>query len=234
MTILVCDDDRDFYLRLKSILCKNRIFADSEFIYCKDGLSIVEEYKTQNPDLIFMDIELGDILGFDIVRELLSQGYLPKVIYITAYSHYVFDSFIGQPLGFVRKSCLETDLELALAEVERIFYRKNKSIIIKSGVSDYELYLYKISGIEIFGHNMIIHYSNKSTLTVRYTLSKIEKQTADYDFIRINRNTLVNMNYVKNMSGKQLVMKDGTIIYVTPNRIPDTQNAIKKYSERGI
>ncbi len=256
MTIMICDDDEKFYLKLKNILCSDKVLSNSkltglgqsdnfcahgrtvwdyreldnlEFIYCRDGMKALKEYKEKNPDLIFMDIELGKDLGFDIVRELLLQGFKPKVIYITAYSHYVFDSFVGQPLGFVRKDKLETDLEIALLEVYRVFDRKLKRLVIKSGMSEYELQLCRISVIEIFGHDMVIHYSDNSTFTVRYTLSKIENQLAEYGFVRVSRNTLINLEHVKNISGRQVVMKNGMIIDVTPKKIYDVKEAVKNY-----
>ena len=229
MTIMICDDDEKFYMKLKNILCSDKRLSNPEFIYCRDGITALKEYKDKKPDLIFMDIELGKDLGFDVVRELLLQGYQPRVVYITAYSHYVFDSFVGQPLGFVRKDKLETDLEIALLEVCRVFERKLKKLVIQSGVSEYELPLCRISVIEIFGHDMIIHYSDRSTLTVRYTLSKIEKQLAAYDFVRVSRNTLINLEHVKNISGKRVVMKNGMIIYVTSKKIYDVKEAVKNY-----
>ncbi len=232
MTVLICDDEEEFYIKLKNILCANPIFMDSEFIYCEDEKEVFEAYESNEIDIVFMDIEVGEVLGFDIVRKLLLKRYSPKVIYATAYSHYVFESFVGQPLGFVRKSHLEQDLELALNEVNRIFAGKTRILNIRSGTSDYELKLYQISSLEIFGHKMIIHYSDKHTLTVRYTLSKLEKQLAGYDFIRVSRNTLVNLEHIKELSGDRVTMKNGSEVYITPIKIKEIKDAIAEYNRR--
>ena len=229
--ILVCDDDKYFFEMLKNYLCKNSILQDSEFLYAKDGEEMLQIYKNVNPDLVFMDIEVGKDIGFDIIKELLKEGYSPQVVYITNYAHYVFDAFIGQPLGFVRKQSLESDLTTVLLEVNRVFEKKIKTIDITSGTEKYTLKLSEIMAFEIFIHDMTVYYFNGAELKIRYTLKKIASGLLDYDFVKISRNTLINLNYVKNISKDIIVMKNGRKFYISSRNITPVKIRLKKFNQ---
>ena len=231
LSILVCDDDKYFFEMLRDRLCKNIYFNNSDFLYSGNKEDMLKAYRKVKPDLVFMDIEVGKNIGFDIIRELLKEGYSPKVVYITNYDHYVFDAFVGQPLGFVRKHSLENDLETVLREVNRVLEKKMKVIEIISGTTKHTLKLSEIIAFEIFVHDMTVYYYDDTELTVRYTLKKIENELNKYDFIKISRNTLINLNYIKDMSKDMLVMKNGRRFYISSRNVTEVKNRFKKFNE---
>ena len=85
LSILVCDDDKYFFEILRDYLCKNMYFNKSDFLYSGNKEDMLKTYRKVKPDLVFMDIEVGENIGFDIIRELLKEGYSPQVVYITNY-----------------------------------------------------------------------------------------------------------------------------------------------------
>lgn len=89
LSILVCDDDKYFFEILRDYLCKNMYFNKSDFLYSGNKEDMLKTYRKVKPDLVFMDIEVGENIGFDIIRELLKEGYSPQVVYITNYDYYV-------------------------------------------------------------------------------------------------------------------------------------------------
>lgn len=231
LSILICDDDKYFFEILRDCLCKNMYFNKSDFLYSGNKEDMLKTYRKVKPDLVFMDIEVGKDIGFDIIRELLKEGYSPQVVYITNYGYYVFDAFVGQPLGFVRKQSLETDLETVLREANRVLEKKLKVIEITSGTTKYTLKLSEISAFEIFVHDMTVYYYDDTELTVRYTLKKIENELNKYDFIKISRNTLINLNYIKDMSKDMIVMKNGRRFYISSRNVTEVKNRFKKFNE---
>lgn len=230
LSILICDDDKYFFEILRDYLCKNMYFNKSDFLYSGNKEDMLKTYRKVKPDLVFMDIEVGEDIGFDIIRELLKEGYSPQVVYITNYDYYVFDAFVGQPLGFVRKQSLETDLETVLREVNRVLEKKLKVIEITSGTTKYTLKLSEIIAFEIFVHDMTVYYYDDTELTVRYTLKKIENELNKYDFIKISRNTLINLNYIKDMSKDMIVMKNGRRFYISSRNVIEVKNRFKKFN----
>lgn len=226
--ILICDDDKYFFEILKDYLCKNSALRDGSFLYCGGREEMLQIYREVKPELVFMDIEVGRYLGFDIIRELLQEGYSPQVVYITNYDHYVFDAFVGRPLGFVRKQNLENDFVAVLSEVNRVFESKMKTIDITSGTARYTLRLSEIIAFEIFVHDMTVCYFDGTELTVRYTLKKIASELTNFDFIKISRNTLINLNYIKNISKDTVTMKNGRKFYISSGNMAKVKKQIKE------
>ncbi len=61
-----------------------------------------------------MDIEFGNDIGFDVAKELQLIDSKLLIVYMTNYDHYVYQSFVCRPMGFIRKSNMEQDVILAL------------------------------------------------------------------------------------------------------------------------
>ena len=74
LSILICDDDKYFFEILRDCLCKNMYFNKSDFLYSGNKEDMLKTYRKVKPDLVFMDIEVGKDIGFDIIRELLKEG----------------------------------------------------------------------------------------------------------------------------------------------------------------
>ena len=72
-----------------------------------------------NENIIFMDIEFGDTIGFQVARRLSMQDSQLAVVYMTNYEHYITEAFVCRPLGFIRKSHAEDDLQIAGQEIRR-------------------------------------------------------------------------------------------------------------------
>ena len=66
---------------------------------------------------------------------------------------------------------------------------------------------------------------------MRYTLKKIENELNKYDFIKISRNTLINLNYIKDMSKDMIVMKNGRKFYISSRNVIEVKNRFKKFNE---
>ena len=77
---------------------------------------------------------------------------------------------------------------------------------------------------------MTVYYYDDTELTVRYTLKKIENELNKYDFIKISRNTLINLNYIKDMSKDMIVMKNGRRFYISSRNVIEVKNRFKKFN----
>ena len=66
LSILVCDDDKYFFEILRDCLCKNMYFNKSDFLYSGNKEDMLKTYRKVKPDLVFMDIEVGEDIGFDL------------------------------------------------------------------------------------------------------------------------------------------------------------------------
>lgn len=114
--IAICDDDIDFMdkydERIIDIFNKCTMGDETySVVRYHSGKELLDNYKKDGADIFLLDIDLGDCKGYEVGRELTLRESDPAIIYITGYSENVYNAFVGRPIGFVQKKCLENDLE---------------------------------------------------------------------------------------------------------------------------
>ena len=114
--IAICDDDIDFMdkydERIIDIFNKCTMGDETySVVRYHSGKELLDNYKKDGADIFLLDIDLGDCKGYEVGRELTFRESDPAIIYITGYSENVYNAFVGRPIGFVQKKCLESDLE---------------------------------------------------------------------------------------------------------------------------
>ena len=188
---------------------------------CSNGYEAVEAVLNHTPDILFLDIEMPEMSGFDVIRAI--QGdIMPKVIFTTAYSEYAVEAFKVQALNYllkpldddkVRDSLARATEALGRSEFESkskmlsvihdisgsqsvITQKSNSSLIVKD--TDKVSFLDKahLKWVEADGDYVCIHMKDKTHL-IRATLKSIEAQLSDVNFQRIHRSTIVNLDKVK-------------------------------------
>jgi len=194
-----------------------------------NGLKLLKNTKV---DLVFLDIELDDGLGFDIL-ELLGH-YTFKVIFTTAQDNYAIKAFQVAAVDYLLKPI---DPDLLIKAVEKIDKTHvhtaeqidilNKSIsniakpnkivlhtqekIISADIDD-------IVRCESMGNYTTFYFKDKSKLLITRTLKEFDKILGPYNFIRTHQSHLINSNYVKEFvktEGGYLLLTDGSRVSVS-------------------
>lgn len=181
---------------------------------CASGGEAVKSIQSLAPDLVFLDIQMPDLNGFDVLRRLPSQR-LPLVVFLTAYDEYALAAFEAHALDYLLKPIDNARFERALkrarmliashdlAEVnqrvsalldslkqEKARPQYRTHITVKTGR---RLTVVPISEIDWFGADgdyVTLHVSNKEYL-VRQTISSLERELDPEHFLRIHRSTIV-------------------------------------------
>jgi len=193
------------------------------------GLKLLKETEV---DLVFLDIELDDGLGFDILD--LLDSYTFKVIFTTAQDNYAIKAFQVAAVDYLLKPI---DPELLVAAVQKVndalphteeqIGILNKSIAEKT-ISD-KIVLHtqekiisaKISDIircESSGNYTTFFFNDKSKLLITRTLKEFDKILSPHNFIRTHQSHLINIDFVKEFvktEGGYLLLKDGSHISVS-------------------
>ena len=188
---------------------------------CSNGYDAIEAVLHHAPDILFLDIEMPEITGFDVIRAI--QGdIMPKVIFTTAYSQYAVEAFKVQALNYVlkpldddkiRDSLSRAKEALGRSELESkskmlsaihginenqsiITQRPNTSLVVKDADKVSFLDKADLKWVEADGDYVCIHMTDKTHL-IRATLKSIEDQLLDVNFQRIHRSTIINLDKVK-------------------------------------
>lgn len=216
MIVAICDDEqnyrkvtRDEVLRIgKAMGCHMDI---REYT---NGNKLLEEVKTQQIDVVLLDIDMPDLSGMEIANELMKQFTFLNIIFVTNKEELVFQSLRYRPLRFVRKSKMVEELEEALmAAKEKL---ESETFVVAFG-KDKTKGTYKIRDIwymESDMHYIIIH-TTQGKEKVRGKISECEKCLKDYGFIRTHVGYLVNVRYIAFFESDRVVLDNGESVPVS-------------------
>jgi two-component system LytT family response regulator len=209
----------------------------------KEGIKAIKELQ---PDLIFLDVQIHDRTGFDLLRECGNVNF--KVIFTTAYDKFAIQAIKFSAIGYLLKPIDEDDLTEALEKLDsnsvddmRAMTKviehninsqsKKKKITIPTGN---ELIFLDID--EIIRCHSDINYTtifkaDKQKILVAKTLKEFEELLTEHDFYRIHNSDLINLAYIKSYNkgkGGSVILNDGTELEVSTRR---KEEFLKKMSE---
>jgi two-component system, LytTR family, response regulator len=172
------------------------------------ALRLIAESK---PDLLFLDVQMPEMSGFDVL-DALPRGSIPVTVFVTAYDTYAMRAFDAQALDYLLKPFdRERFHRSVLAAVERIgsdrkaryaeklekmlAERKGKRILIRSDGRLIPVRAADIHWVEAEGNYVRVHIG-KSEHLIRATLREFAEKLPSSSFVRIHRSALVNVAQV--------------------------------------
>jgi two-component system LytT family response regulator len=172
------------------------------------------EYLRNNPiDLLFIDINMPDITGIDLVRSLAVK---PMVIFTTAYKNFAFEGFELEAIDYLLKPI---DVKRFGKAVEKaVEYYKYKTAFTKEG-EDESLYVYseyrmvkielrEIEYIESMEDYIKIHLHNAKTILTLMPLKKVLEKLPGDKFQRIHRSYIVPVKKIISIQGRKVKLAD--------------------------
>ncbi|MEM6696937.1 MAG: LytTR family DNA-binding domain-containing protein [Bacteroidota bacterium] len=203
--VIIIDDERLARVELKQLL---RSFPDLEIVAeaanVEKGVQVIKQYQ---PDLIFLDIEMPEQSGFDLLEEIETQA---QVIFTTAYSEYAIKAFEFNALDYLLKPIQEERLSKA---IERVLAAPSKTeettniepfknhIYLKDGEQNHFIALTDIALFSSYGNYAKVHFDHQSIL-IHSSLNQLEQRLPRDLFFRANRYSILNVQHIKSL--KQL------------------------------
>lgn len=200
--IAICDDNEYALNTLKKFISNG--FAkhtDDYRIKCfTNGNLLLNDNEHIPFNVLFLDIDMPRISGFDIAKKLRSNFSRCFIIFVTSHSNLVYKSFDFQPFHFIQKNPQE-NLEKSIAYVIESLMcnmKQNKKIILENPEETAAVYYHNIIFIESNKHYLKYHIQNKENpVSIRGSITETEMEFKKYDFIRIHRRFIVNLKYIK-------------------------------------
>ena len=170
---------------------------------CGSGMEAVEEIKNSKPDLVFLDVQMPECGGFDVL-ELLGNE-LPTIIFVTAYDEYALRAFEAGALDYLLKPFDNARFGRALnrAKDKLAHYapsapRPAQRLVIKNRTQVLFLNIADIDWIEAAGYYACVHVGS-DTHIIRRTLLDLEQDLGGERFIRIHRSVIVNLDRIQGL-----------------------------------
>jgi two-component system, LytTR family, response regulator len=236
LTAIIVDDEPFASEALNSLL--KRYFPEVEVLaICRSGSDALQEIPLRNPDLVFLDIEMPHMNGFDLIEKLPSIQF--DLIFTTSHDQYAIQAIRFSALDYLLKPVDREDLKKAIHRVqtkkqyplpqqlEILLQKLNKpaNANLKIAIPTMEgLEMIEIDSVincESESNYTIFRLKNKQRITASRTLKDIEEILEGHSFVRVHKSFLVNLNEIKRYvkgEGGYLVMSDGTHIDVSRTR----------------
>lgn len=207
--ILVDDEEK----ALKSLASKiERFFPEIEIVQLEQNPEkAVEIIKQQQPDIVFLDVEMPVLSGFDVLANIENPNF--EIIFVTAYSNYAIEAFQHCAIGYVVKPIDNDELKLAInnalknidsksslvknqALLELLTDSSDKKIIIPTSTGFSLVKLTDILHLEGYSGYTKIHLIDNSEIISSYNIGKFEKMLND-SFFKCHKSHIVNLKRIK-------------------------------------
>jgi two-component system LytT family response regulator len=228
LNAIIVDDEQDSIKYLEGVIqecCLNvTIIATANSV--KDALI---EIENKQPELVFLDIELEDGTGFDVLEKSRHRNF--EVIFVTAFNQYAIRAFKHSATDYILKPVDITELKEAITRVSRSRSEKsvgNFSILLDNLKSEsprklaiptlqgYEYILVdNIVRIEAERSYCLIYLLDKRKIMVSRCMNDYQKILDERKFFRAHNSHLINLQHVKmyvKRDGGHIEMVDGTIV----------------------
>lgn len=203
---------------------------------CHSGIEAFNKINQLKPSLIFLDIKLPEMDGFELMEKL--QPHQPDVIVISGYEGYAIKAFQHNVVDYLLKPVDTTQLLSALHKVrmrvEDRIHEQLEQLIQKVERLGFhgQIALPTFEGLQMVNIDNIISCASHSNYTkvflkggqklvVSKTLGDVEELLKDFAFLRVHHSYLVNINEIDKwvkMDGGHLVMSDGSVIDVSRHK----------------
>jgi two-component system LytT family response regulator len=198
---LIVDDEPLARSNLSVLL---RVDPEVEIIgECSSGADALAEIRSAMPDLVFLDVQMPECDGFDVLERL--GGQMPSaIVFVTAYDQYALRAFEAGALDYLLKPFDNARLERALSRAkERIRSGKDlpqrpERLAIKSVGQVSFVKISEIDWIEAADYYACLHVGTRSHL-LRRSIAELEQELDPAVFCRIHRSTIVNLTRVRSL-----------------------------------
>ncbi len=220
---------------------------------CVNGREAVEAIQTHQPDLLFLDIQMPEVAGFEVL-EALKGEQLPIVVFVTAYDQYAVRAFDVHALDYLLKPFDRERFEMAVSRAKAQMRRERNGeldrrivallealkaeakyverLVIKNGGRVFFLETGEINWVEAEGNYVRLHTDKKAHL-LRETISSLEEQLDPKKFLRVHRSTIVRIDSIRELQpwfhGEyHIILHNGTKLTLSRNYREQLQSVLGK------
>lgn len=249
LRVLIVDDEPIARRGIRQLLA---LYDDIEVAgEARNGREAVRLVQTLAPDLMFLDVQMPEFDGFDVLRQI-DPKRLPVVIFVTAYDSFAVRAFEARALDYLVKPLAEARFHEALARAREHLQTREalavsrkalqelngalpaRRLIIGTTNSDLVLDVAEIAWIEADDYYAVVHAGGRRHM-VRESLASLEGRLDRRQFIRAHRRAIVNLAEVREIRSQShgesvLVLNDGSQLPLSRRRRQVVEEAIRRFA----
>ena len=252
---LIVDDEALARGRLRKLLAGE---SDLEVVgECSNGPEAIHAIRELRPDLVFLDVQMPEVSGFDVLRALPPETW-PAVIFVTAHDQHAVEAFEVHALDYLLKPFTQARLLAAVERARQHLETRNLSavnqplaqwlkdskpepaylsrVVVRTGAETLFVPVEDLDYLESAGNYVVLH-TRSGNHVIRETLTNLETRVSPRLFLRISRSMLVNLQRVKSLQatprGEYLVVLQGNQQLLMTRGVKEIQERMQ-YPERVV
>ena len=192
-------------------------FASENSLECSvqrftNGMDFVSDYRPFF-DLVLMDIEMPYMNGMDAAKKLRKLDGDVAIIFITNMAQYAINGYEVQAVDFIVKPVEYFSFSAKMKKALWFIRRDGeKKIFVTTENATRRILVKDLVYVEVSGHFITYHLSNKENITVRGMLSKVENSLIGCGFFRSCKSYLVNLRFVKEIRPNSIIVGEQELI----------------------
>lgn len=171
-------------------------------------------------DIIFMDIEMGNINGIDAIKKLREKNQETLIIYVSSKQNYFMDLFEVQPFQFILKPINQDEFNRKFELAYEKICRQSYCFEFKIGTTIVRIPVKDIICFESC-QRYIFMMTKDNSYKFYMKLSEIKKELEEYNFLLLHQSYLVNLEYIKEMHYSYAVLLNNQVINISEKRRKD-------------
>jgi len=233
-TVLIADDEPAARRGVRQLLAAFPDFAVAG--ECRDGREVLAALDTLKPDVLFLDIQMPEIDGFEVIRRRSSER-MPAIVFLTAYDKFAIRAFDAEAHDYLVKPVTEARFALTMRRLTRRLGAvgagdRDPGLIVATARGRRVLLFREIDWIEAADNYARLWIGGRSYL-VRESLGQLEARVAPCGFARAHRQALVRLSGVRSIetNGRGELLAElacGTSVPVSRRRRAEFQTALRR------
>jgi two-component system LytT family response regulator len=198
---LIVDDEPLARSNLKVLLGRDSDIASIH--ECDSGTEAVARIRTARPDLVFLDVQMPECGGFDVLAALKDDESLPVIVFVTAYDEYALRAFDAGALDYLLKPFDDARFHLAMQRAKEKIAAKDPvpskeipRLSVRSAGQVAYVQIPDVDWVEAADYYVCLHVGAKTHL-LRRSMAELERELDAHIFCRIHRSTIVNLRRVR-------------------------------------
>lgn len=235
--ILVCDDDITFAQEMaKRIIALPTYSSKSMNIHCLTDVCAMNTDTISNYDILFLDIDLGEKNGIDLARNMRKRNPEAILIFVTNFSEYAPEGYEVDAFRYLAKSDIDQKLPSYFSDALTVCRKRQRKVEIFCEGESIPLPVQALSYVESRGHEQCLHMVGwpREELYTRLTMKQLEQLLFPQGFLRIHKQYLVNMAYLRSLQSTNAVLTGGKSLPVGARSYRENKQKFVKWQAQQI
>ena len=235
---LIADDEPTARRGVRQLLAAFPEFAVAG--ECRNGAEVLTALSTSEPDVVFLDIQMPGIDGFEVIKRRTVER-MPAVVFLTAFDEFAIRAFETEALDYLVKPVSEARFAATIKRLQKRLQsgsnrpQKGETIVVTTARGATVLHLNEIDWIETAGNYTQLWVGTRNYF-LRESLQVLEERVQQHGFIRAHRRALVRLEAVRELRRTRAgalfaILESGVRVPISRRRAASFTAAVRQLSK---